>query len=75
MATILAALKAFAALFGFGEKVVAEVHDKNQRDAGATAQRDKDNTDELDAMRKGNAAAGDPAAIEHVRDEYELKRP
>ncbi len=37
LATITAALKAFAALCGFGEKALAESHDAKQRKAGADA--------------------------------------
>lgn len=34
MIWLLAAFKALAAVFGFGEKVVAEVHDNNERVTG-----------------------------------------
>ena len=42
---------------------------------GVTAQVNRDNADELAAIRKGDAAAADPAAIGRVRAEYEIDRP
>lgn len=67
--TLLAnAFKAIATALGM-------VRDKQLRNDGATAQVAKDQEDELANIRNADAAAGDPAALDRVRNLYAIKRP
>jgi hypothetical protein len=70
-----ALVKAASALLGIIQTALGMARDKGLRDQGAQAQQLKDANDELSAIRKGNDAAADPAAIQRVRDEYQIDRP
>lgn len=63
---ITAALGALQAFFGFGEKVVVEVHDHNQRVAGANTVIAADNKESADANAKVLKVANncDTAAVD-----------
>lgn len=59
MGGLLAALKAIAAIFGFGEKVVAEVHDSNQRQAGRDSQVVADQGAVIGSLKRQQEAAAE----------------
>ncbi len=64
--------KLASGLVALFNSILAAFQRKQDRDAGAAAQQLQDANNELEAIRKGDAAATDPAAIQRVRDKYEI---
>jgi hypothetical protein len=56
-AAVVSGLKALAAMFGFGEKIVGEVHDDSQRKAGMDAQKVSVQDKTIDSLQKQQKAA------------------
>jgi hypothetical protein len=71
IAAILAGLKAFATLCGFGEKVTAEIHDHNQRVAGEDGVIAQDNAASAkvnEDVAKAAVSATDAGALDRLRN-------